>query len=151
MSGGALLQADIEGVSIADRLKKLVLATETVDSYDRKDVMAFLSQAAGQKVDYAPASGEIVGILKQMKDDMNKDLGGIVEQEEAAQKSYDELVAAKTAEIKAAGEAIEAKTQRSGDLAVAIVTAKTDLEDATGELSDSEKYMTNLAVMCDEN
>merc|ERR1719181_1712361 len=81
---------------------------------------------------------------------MNKDLGGIVEAEEAAQKSYDELVAAKTAEIKAAGEAIEAKTQRSGDLAVAIVTAKTDLEDATAELSDSEKYMTNLAVMCEQ-
>merc|ERR1719201_887568 len=98
-----------------------MLTANGIDSFERKDVLAFLSQASGEKVEYAPASGEIVGILKQMKDDMNKDLGGIVEVEEAAQKSYDELVA-----------------------------AKTDLEDSTAELSDSEKYMANLSVMCEE-
>merc|ERR1719217_2046864 len=80
---------------------------------------------------------------------MDKDLGGIVEVEEAAQKSFEELVSAKTKEIQAAGSAIEAKTERSGKLAVAIVQGKADLEDTTAELGDAEKYAANLAVECD--
>merc|ERR1719199_780674 len=80
---------------------------------------------------------------------MNADLDGIVKQEEAAQKSFDELKAAKEAEIQAATDSIEAKTERSGTLAVEIVTAKGDLEDSTAELSDAEKFQANLAVTCE--
>merc|ERR1719217_445220 len=80
---------------------------------------------------------------------MDKDLGGIVEVEEAAVKSFEELVSAKEAEIAAASQAIEAKTERSGKLAVAIVQGKADLEDTTAELGDAEKYAANLAVECD--
>ena len=43
-------------------------------------VAAFLSSSEG----YAPASGEIVGILKQMKDDMSGDLVAITKQELAS-------------------------------------------------------------------
>merc|ERR1719487_2873345 len=81
---------------------------------------------------------------------MDKDLGGIVEVEEAAVKSFEELVSAKEAEIAAASQAIEAKTERSGKLAVAIVQGKADLEDTTAELGDAEKYAANLAVECEK-
>ena len=36
--------------------------------------------------DYGAQSGEIVGMLKAMKDEMDKDLGGAVSAEEEAQK-----------------------------------------------------------------
>ena len=40
-------------------------------------------------------SGEIVGILKAMKDEMDKDLNGAVSEEESAQKSFEGMKAAK--------------------------------------------------------
>jgi hypothetical protein len=55
--------------------------------------MAFLSN--GQGFGYAPASGQIVGILRQMKETMEADLAGITKTEEDAMANYKALVAAK--------------------------------------------------------
>ena len=49
--------------SEAQVLKKLVLAQNSMDDYDREELTSFLSGSSG----YAPASGQITGILKQMK------------------------------------------------------------------------------------
>ena len=40
--------------------------------------------------DYGAQSGEIVGMLKAMKDEMDKDLGGAVSAEEEAQKGSEQ-------------------------------------------------------------
>jgi hypothetical protein len=111
---------------------------------DREAVLAFLSEDK----DYAPQSGQIVGILKNMKDEMDKSLGGIVGEEEAAAKGFLELKAAKEKEIAAAGEAIESKTKRVGELAVAVVQAANAIDDATSELGDVQKFAAELSVMC---
>merc|ERR1719335_557154 len=79
----------------ADRLKKIVQTFTNVDEMDRRNVMSFLEQSG----DYVPQSGQIVGILKNMKDDLDKSLGGIVSDEEAAAASFVELKAAKKKEI----------------------------------------------------
>ena len=83
-----------------------------------------------------------------MKDEMDKDLGGAVSAEEEAAKGFGELAAAKKAQIAAAGEAIEAKTKRSGELAVSVVTTADDIEDTTAELSDTQAFLANLASQC---
>ena len=64
--------------------------------------------------DYGAQSGEIVGMLKAMKDEMDKDLGGAVATEEEAVKAFAAMSDAKKSEIAAAGEAIESKSVRSG-------------------------------------
>merc|ERR1719401_3158871 len=79
-----------------------------------EELVSFLSGA--QSEDYAPASGEIVGILKTMHDEMTKDFAEAKAAEEAAIKAYDELMAAKTKEVNALTKAIEEKMTRVGEL-----------------------------------
>jgi len=57
-----------------------------------------------------------VGILKNMLDEMDKSLGGIVKDEDDAASSFKALKAAKQKEIALATGAVETKTQRSGEL-----------------------------------
>jgi hypothetical protein len=76
--GGAFLQT-----SSASVLKKLSV-TMDISSVDRDMLTSFLTQDEG----YAPASGEIVGILKQMTDTMEKDLADATAEEEAAIKDF---------------------------------------------------------------
>ena len=70
------------------------------------------------KTGYASASGDIVGILKSMNDEMTADLKDATDSENEAMASFDELVAAKAKEIDALIASIESKTTRSSDLAV---------------------------------
>merc|ERR1719335_415565 len=125
MGGAALLQ-----LPSADRLQKLVESYPSLDNQDRRDLMAFFQQGG----DYAPASGQIVGILKAMKDDMEANLKQAVADEEK--------------EISVATEAIETKTARSGEIAVSVVQTKDALEDTTEELADVEKFIAQLESEC---
>merc|ERR1712062_459113 len=58
---------------------------------DRQDVLSFLS---GSQED-APQSGSILGILKQMYDEMVKAANDAQDAEDAAIKTFEELMAAK--------------------------------------------------------
>lgn len=138
---GAFLQT-----SAASQLKNLVTSVSNIDASDKEAVVAFLEQSG----DYVPQSGQIIGILKNMKDEMDKSLGGIVSEEEEAVKGFSDLKAAKEKEIAAATSAIEAKTQRVGELAVSIVQNENAADDATKELDDSQKFLANLASTCKE-
>jgi len=138
LSGGSLLQTQAGEV-----IKRLVVNSQYLSTTDRNSVSAFLSNDAS-----APGSSEIVGILKEMKDEMSRDLNGIVEAEENSVKAFEELAAAKRKEIAAATTAIETKTQRSGQLAVKIVEGKNDLEDTVESLSEDEQFQVNLRKGC---
>jgi hypothetical protein len=139
MGGAALLQ-----VPGADRLKKIVESYPKVDDNDRRNALAFLEQNG----DYAPASGQIVGILKGMKDDMEAELAEAVKAEESAIAGFADLKASKEKEAEMATEAIETKTQRAGEVAVSVVQTKDSLEDTEVELSDTEKFITQLSTEC---
>merc|ERR1719405_292518 len=104
----------------AQVLRNLVMGANNIQDYAREELTAFLSEGQG----YAPASGQIVGILKQMTDTMNKDLAEATAAEEAAIKAYDELMAAKEKEVNALTAAIEEKMVRLGKLQVEIVEMK---------------------------
>merc|ERR1719160_1976684 len=99
---------------------------------------------------YAPQSGEILGILKQMKDEMEKDLEEQIAEEEAAKAGYEELMAAKEKEIASATKAIEEKLQRQGDNGVAIAEMKNDLEETQEALEEDKKFLANLEKNCDQ-
>merc|ERR1719353_756639 len=145
--GGGFLQSK---TSLMDRLHKILNTAQTLDAYQRSTVTAFLSGGQNPYGDYHGQSGEIVGILKTMKDEMDAGLNGAVGDEEKAAAGYAELAAAKKEEISAAGAAIESKTQRSGTLAVTITTTKGDIKDTTNEMDDTEAFLANLKVECAE-
>jgi len=129
------------------RVQKVVKRVSQ-DDYETKEVLQFLQ---GKSADgYAPQSGEITGILKAMKDEMDKDLKGAISDEEKAAAGFAEVQAAKKSEIAAASEAIESKTVRSGELAVSVTTTADDIEDTTGEMKETEEFLANLAVQCAE-
>merc|ERR1719386_69311 len=109
-----------------------------------EELISFLSQGEG----YAPASGEIVGILKTMHDEMTADFAEEKAAEEAAIKAYDQLVAAKTKEVNALTKAIEEKMTRVGELAVEIVQMKNDLGDTAEALAEDKKFLADLEKNC---
>jgi len=123
---------------------KNVMDRSKLGRYQRSVITEFLSASQG----YAPASGEIVGILKQLKEDMEGDLSDTTKAEDAAIAEFEGLVAAKEKEIAAATEAIEAKTARSGEVAVQIVNLKNDLEDTKDSLDDDTKFLMELKKNC---
>merc|ERR1719281_2271233 len=138
MEGSFLQTAD------AQVLQKLVTGQTSMDDYDREELTSFLS--SGQK--YAPQSGQITGILKQMGDTMSKDLAELTADEEAAIKVYEELMAAKEKEVNALTKSIEDKMVRLGDLQVQIVEMKEDLDDTGKSLLEDKKFLADLGKNC---
>jgi septal ring factor EnvC (AmiA/AmiB activator) len=137
-AGGAFLQT-----STASILKKLSVTVD-ISEVDREMLTSFLTQDHG----YAPASGQITGILKQMTDTMESDLASATAEEEASIKEFDELVAAKTKEINALTKEVETKTARIGELGVQLVTQKEDLDDTTKSLMEDEAFLKDLEKNC---
>jgi len=113
---------------------------------NEQDLVAFLQGTEAEG--YAPASGEIVGILKTMHDEMSADIAEENAAEAAAIKAYDELTAAKTKEVNALTKAIEEKMTRSGELAVEIIQMKNDLGDTAEALADDKKFLADMEKNC---
>merc|ERR1719262_2055431 len=116
-----------------------------MSSADRDMLSEFLSQAQ----EYAPKSGQIVGILKEMKDTMGKELADATSTEEQAIKDFDALSAAKTSQIEALTQEIESKLEVSGQLAVETVNLEEDLDDTTKTYTEDKKFLADLNAGCD--
>jgi septal ring factor EnvC (AmiA/AmiB activator) len=140
MAGGFLQ------TNAAAQLRRLTL-NQDITNHDRETLTAFLEQ--GHSLEYAPASGEIVGILKQMKDTMEKDLAEVIAEEEAAIKQYEELMAAKQKEVDSLTAAIQEKTKRLGEVGIDLVNLKEDLDDTTESLAEDKKFLQELEKTCD--
>jgi len=131
--------------SAASNLKKLVAKLDMQDA-DRQDMMAFLSGST----EYAPASGEIIGILKQMGDEMTADRKDVIEAEAAAVKAHEGLMAAKKKEVEALTKMIQNKLERIANLAVEIQQMKNDLGDSAEGLIEDQKFIADLEKNCAE-
>merc|ERR1719163_1212856 len=139
MAGSFLQTSD------AQILKKLVLAPNSMDSdVDREELTSFLSATT----DYAPQSGQITGILKQMEDTMVASLAASTKAENEAIASYDGLMAAKTKEVQALTQSIEEKMVRLGETQVSVVEMKEDLDDTGKALLDDKKFLADLGKNC---
>merc|ERR1719321_1104131 len=121
-----------------------MILRRVAEKRQEEDVLSFLSGSE----DYAPASGQIVGIMKTMHDEMSADIAEEKAAEEAAIKAYEELMAAKTKEVNALTKAIEEKMTRVGELAVEIVQMKNDLGDTAEALVEDKKFLADLEKNC---
>merc|ERR1711920_778446 len=122
---------------------------------ERKAVTAFIQAPADYfdatptfKQSYAPQSGEIFGILKQMLETFESNLSGSQKEEMAAQKAYEDLKAAKEAEIAAGQAQIDTKTQELADTDEKLAQAKEDIEDTRNSLAADEKFLMMLKEKC---
>jgi len=111
---------------------------------DRQEVTSFLTGQTG----YAPQSGEITGILKAMKDEMEKDNAAAIADENGSAASFKELVAAKSKEVNALTAGIESKTVRSGELAVELVEMANDVSDTEVALVEDKQFLADMDKNC---
>jgi len=128
----------------AQILKKLVLAENSMEESDREDLTSFLSGSES----YAPQSGQITGILKQMSDTMTKNLADATSEENSSIKAYEGLMSAKTKEVDALTKSIEDKSVRLGETQVSIVEMKEDLDDTQKSLLEDKKFLADLGKNC---
>merc|ERR1719506_862212 len=100
------------------------------------------------KQSYAPQSGAIFGILKQMKETFETNLSSSQKEEMSSQKAYEELKAAKEDEIKAGQDQIDSKTQELADTDEKNAQAKEDVADTKKSLSADEQFLMMLKEKC---
>merc|ERR1719456_1688695 len=137
--GAALLQTGVGNV-----LRNIIRTSPAVRDGERGVLMSFLE--SGDTTE--GGSDQIIGILEQMKEEMEGDLKESEATEAEAKSSYETLMTSKKSEIDAAGKAIETKTARSGAVAVETVQAKADLESTTKAVAEDTDFKANLKKNC---
>merc|ERR1719160_1646147 len=105
---------------------------------DRRNLQSFLETGDS---DSSQGAGEILGILKAMKDEMEADLKEAIADEQKAVAGFTDLKTSKETDI-------ETKMGRAGELAVSVVQTKDALEDSTEEKADTEKFKATLEKDC---
>jgi len=139
-AGGSFLQS-----RTASTLRSLAVSMD-MSASDRDMLSSFLSVGQGEA--YAPQSGQITGILKQMLDTMKSDLAEMTKVETTAIADFGAVVAAKTKEIDANQKALESKLGREGEVGVEIETLKEDLSDTSDSYAEDKKFLADLKKGC---
>merc|ERR1719191_322982 len=96
----------------------------------------------------APASGEIFGMLQQMKESFETNLANAQKEENESQAGYEDLKAAKEAEISAGTELADTKTQELATTDEKCAESKESLEDTREQLAADTKFLANLKEQC---
>jgi len=147
--GGALLQteqdalygaATVIGTSLS---KNALLVSGVLSKHERKTLDAFI-----QAPEYEPQSGEIFGILQQMKETFETGLATSQKEETNNQKAFEELRAAKNEELKAGKAQIDSKTEELTNSDAKNAESKEDMEDTKNSLVEDEKFMVSLKEQC---
>merc|ERR1719326_1970033 len=123
--------------------RRFAEVTKYLSSDARSGVLAFLDQGSefsNAQAVQAPQSGEILGILKSMKDEMEKDLKDLQAQEQLDFNGFQDLKSAKLTEIDLNEKAVISKDKRIGELALQISESKHALEDAEEELANAQTF-----------
>jgi len=129
----------------AMRVRQFAMESAVLPDDTRDELLSFLS---GGRQGYAPASGEIVGILKTLHDEMTAALNDATNVENDAIKNYEELSAAKKKEISTLQAQIENEMKRSGNLDVKTAEMENDQEDTEEALTADQKFKAELKTNC---
>merc|ERR1719262_532783 len=120
---------------VGRHLRRTIEVTRYLTAEERTGVLAFLDAGSSDEDQVgdavqAPGSGEILGIMKNMKDEMSKDLTEMQDREKADFESFNELKAA--------------KKQGIDVLALSLSEANHALEDAKEELDNAQKMLASM-------
>jgi len=117
-------------------------------SADKASETSFLAVPGFQS--YAPQSGQIFGILKQMKEDFDKDLGEEQASEKKAVEEFQALKASKLSEIDTSKKAIIQFDQDLAQLAQNNAEAMKELEDTEEQLGMDQEFLATLNKKCSQ-
>jgi len=117
-----------------------------------KTASAFMQARHGQGYmpSYNAQSGEILGVLRTLQDEMKADLSGAQKSEASRAAIFAELRAAKTAEIESGEKMSETKEDELAKTDMDLAEAKEDLGQTGAALAADQKFLANLGKMCAE-
>jgi len=96
----------------------------------------------------APASGEIFGMLKQMKESFETNLAESKKEEEQGATEYGQLKEAKTKEIAAGKSQTETKEVELADAQEKGAQSSQDLKDTNAQLAADEEFLADMRPKC---
>jgi hypothetical protein len=103
-----------------------------------------LSGAAAGAKSYNKQSGPVVGILKEMQDEFERDLAKAQKEDFAALVTFQTLKATKTAEMTTAAKQKSLKESEVAELDAEIAEAKESITASNATITPAQKYLTNL-------
>merc|ERR1719297_327531 len=120
-------------------------------AFDQKAAQpnGLVGNAAGAK-SYNSRSGSIFGILQEMQEEFERDLGEAQAKDLAAEEAFQKLKAAKLSEIKEATKQKKAKDKQLADLQYKASKAKENKEKAEAAVDADQKFMLTLEKDCKE-
>jgi len=113
----------------------------------QKEIISSLAQGPTHAA-YKPQSGQIFGILKQMKETFEADLAGSQKEELENAAAYKDLKVAKEEEISAGQESLDAKEQHLAKTDEEKAQAAEDLEDTQASRDADTKFLVELKLKC---
>ncbi|CAE7195223.1 unnamed protein product [Symbiodinium natans] len=96
-----------------------------------------------------PSSSRIVGMLKQMKEEIANDVSELVEMEKQRLAEHESLLEAKQKEGEAAMKAMEEKMLRLGELKVEAQMVKDDIQEKVDGQKESSDFFLDLNQTCE--
>lgn len=140
-SGAAVLRQFSAGADLAD--------------WDRRTLASFLTASQGSEDSQEDSSseqdsGDIIGIVSQLAETLQKDIAEAGSGEAKAVADYNSLVAAKTKEAAAIGKELESKTARLGEVGVELVNLAQGLADSNKLLAQDQAFLADLTKGCDK-
>merc|ERR1719160_168257 len=107
-----------------------------------------LVQQSSKNPSYSPASSEILGILKQMKEEFEANLSQAQKEEMQAQQEYEEMKATKEEQIAATRKMREDKKTEMYANKKALEDAKEDLDSISATFREDKKFLMDLRLTC---
>jgi septal ring factor EnvC (AmiA/AmiB activator) len=131
--------------TLDEDMKAALRAASVFLTGKQRSVLHSFLQAPGN---YNSQSGEIVGVIKSMKDTFEANLESTRQAEEKKQKEYDEMMEVKTKEYDEMEELFEAKKKEIGDNAAQISTISSEVETMEAELAADQEFLATLTERC---
>merc|ERR1719453_2816967 len=116
--------------------------------YSQEKAKLGAMQIKGNFGDYAPASGQIQGLLKGMYDAMVSDLESKNAEQAMSQKSYEELMAVKKSELETLTSNLQKKTTQLGEDTKELSESNIERDETEVQLADDTDFFQTAKEAC---
>lgn len=140
-AGNRPAPAKADGLTQADKLV-VQRAMKTVTSF------AQAHHSEGYYPSYGAQSGEVLGVMQTLKDEMEADLKEAQKLEKERAAAFAELRSSKTMEIEAGEKMAEQKEDELATTDMDLAEAKEDVDETKAALAADQKFVTNLKSTC---
>merc|ERR1719440_1854340 len=137
----------VQVAKLSEQMKKALKAASVfLSSKQRKTLTGFIQ--APFTGEYSAASGEIVGILKNMKDTFSTNLGNARAGEKSSLRAFNKYIDVMNTEFDTMSDAKSAKEEMLGQNDAALGSSQETLDSSTTSKREAEEFLASLTQMC---